>query len=99
MRYSAWGRAQSCPAYADDKNDEFRLTLVPTYALTKDKSWIGIGYLGYWWSNDENYTVDYLGLGTIWNFSPKWEAWFVLFGKHTDNKPPPTSTNCVRRPA
>ena len=74
------------PACADDKNDEFRVIVNPTYALTKDRSWIGIGYLGYWWSNDEDYTVDYLGLGTIWNFAPDWETWFVLFWKHTNNE-------------
>jgi hypothetical protein len=84
--------ATIAPAYADDKNDENRITVVPTYALTEDHRWIGIGYVGYVWSNDENYTVDYLGLGTIWNFSPNWEAWFLLFGTKTDNEDAPDIT-------
>ena len=41
------------------------------------------------WSNDEDYTVDYLGLGTIWNFSPNWESWFLLFATKTDNETGP----------
>ena len=84
--------AIALPAHADDKNDENRITVVPTYALTQDNRWIGIGYVGYVWSNDEDYTVDYLGLGTIWNFKPNWEAWFLLFGTKTDNESSPDVT-------
>ena len=47
---------------------------------------MGIGYLGYVWSNAEEYTVDYLGLGGIWSFAPKAEAWFLLFSTKTDNE-------------
>ena len=81
--------ATAMPAHADDKNDENRITVVPSYALTEDNRWIGIGYLGYVWSNDEDYTVDYLGFGTIWNFAPNWEAWFLMFGTKTDNESAP----------
>ncbi len=84
--------AIAIPAHADDKNDENRITVVPTYALTQDKRWIGIGYIGYRWSHDEDYTVDHLGLGTIWNFSPNWEAWFLLTGTKTDNESYPDVT-------
>lgn len=74
---------------ADGKNDEYQVTLFPTYALTGDKKWIGMGYLGYAESWDENYDTKYLELGTIWKFSPSAEAWFVLINARTDNATSP----------
>jgi hypothetical protein len=84
--------AIAMPAHADDKNDENRVTVVPSYSLTDDHRWIGIGYVGYVWSNDEDYTVDYLGFGAIWNFKPNWEMWFLMFGTKTDNESSPDVT-------
>jgi len=77
------------PAHADDKNDEYRVSVFSTYALTEDRRWVGIGDLEYRWNQDGTYDVDYIGLGTIWNFKPKMEAWFTLIGTYTDNDSAP----------
>jgi hypothetical protein len=73
-------------AQADDKNDEYRITVDPSYALTADHKWIGVGHLGYIKSDDKNYRTDYLGLGAIWRFAPWAEAWFKAYYYHTDNE-------------
>ena len=74
---------------AADQNDEYQMTLFPTYALTQDKKWIGMGYFGYAESHDLNYDKGYLELGTIWKFHPDAEAWFVLINERTDNATAP----------
>ncbi|HMN43343.1 MAG TPA: DUF2490 domain-containing protein [Povalibacter sp.] len=76
----------SLPARADDKSDEYRVTVFPSYALTEDKKWIGIGYLGYVTNDDEQYDITYLGLGTIWRFRERAELWGVVLNVRTDNE-------------
>lgn len=74
---------------ADDKSDEYRVTVFPTYSLTEDHKWIGIGYVGYVTNNDKEYDIAYLGLGTIWRFSEKAELWTVVLNVRTDNEDSP----------
>ncbi|HEY5810452.1 MAG TPA: hypothetical protein VIT67_20955 [Povalibacter sp.] len=71
-------------AIADDKSDEYRLTVFPTYALTEDKRWIGIGYIGYVENPEDNYQTDYLGLGTIRRIQEWAEIWTVLLNVRTN---------------
>jgi Protein of unknown function (DUF2490) len=78
--------AFAMPAYSDDKNDEYRFTIDPSYALTADHKWIGVGHLGYIKSDDNNYQTDYVGVGTIWGFAPWGEIWFDVRYYHTDNE-------------
>ena len=85
------------PAYADDK--ERRISGHPgahRYLATEDKRWIGIGYIGYRWNNDDHYRSIISACGTIWNFTPNWEAWFLLFGKNTDNRSTGPDVNELR---
>ena len=73
-------------AHADDQNDEYRFTVDSSYALTEDHKWIGVGHLGYFKSNDNNYQTDQLGVGVIWRFAPWGEAWFDVNYYRTDNE-------------
>jgi hypothetical protein len=77
--------AKAVPAHADDKNDEYRFTVDPSYALTDDHKWIGVGHLGYIKSDDNNYQTDYLGLGMVWRFAAWGEVWSGVNYYRTDN--------------
>ena len=74
---------------ADDQSDEYRLTVFPTYALTEDKRWIGIGYVGYVENPEDDYQISYLGLGTIRRLENWGEIWTVLLNVRTDNQDAP----------
>lgn len=74
---------------AEVKSDEYRLTAFPTYRLTDDHRWIGIGYLGYVTNHEDQYDIAYLGLGTIWRFRPKAEFWTLVLNVRTDNENSP----------
>jgi hypothetical protein len=72
--------------HAEDRNDEYRLTVDPSYALTDYHKWMGVGHLGYFKSDDNNYQTAQLGLGAIWKFAPWGEAWFGVNYYRTDNE-------------
>jgi hypothetical protein len=78
--------ANAEPAHAEDKNDEYRFTVDPSYALTDDHNWIGVGHLGYFKSDDKNYQTDQLGLGMIWKVAARGEVWFGVNYYRTDNE-------------
>jgi hypothetical protein len=73
-------------AHADEQIDDYRFTVDPSYALTDDHKWIGVGHLGYIKSDDKDYRTDYLGVGAIWRFVSWGEAWFGAMYYHTDNE-------------
>lgn len=76
-------------AAAEDRSDEYRVTVFPSYSLTQDHKWIGIGYLGYVVNNDQGHDISYLGLGTIWRFAKNAEVWGVVINVRTDNESSP----------
>lgn len=76
-------------ARADDQNDEYRLTVTPSYAITTDKRWIGVGYFGYYDGPDRDYDVGYVGLGAMRRISEWADFWMVAQNLRTDNEDAP----------
>jgi Protein of unknown function (DUF2490) len=76
-------------ARADDKDDEYRFTVSPSYAITADKRWIGVGYFGYYDGPDRNYDVGYAGLGAMRRISEWADVWMVAQNLRTDNEGAP----------
>jgi hypothetical protein len=68
-------------ARADDRGDEYRLTVFPTYKI--NEQWTGIGYLGYVTTPEIDTVTTYLGTGGIWHFKPRWDMWAVLMETRT----------------
>jgi hypothetical protein len=71
---------------ADDRNDEYRFTVTPSYAITTDKRWIGVGYFGYYNGADRDYEVGYVGLGAMRRISDWADVWMVAQNLRTDNE-------------
>jgi hypothetical protein len=77
-------------ASADDKTDEYRLTVFPTHPIMGRNDLIGIGYLGYVDIPETETTTTYLGAGAIWKFSKWGEIWGIVLSTKTESE---TSTD------
>jgi len=68
---AAW--LASNPVHANGRNDEYRLTVFPTYRISKQ--WTGIGYLGYVNSAEADPVTNYIGTGGLLHFPPRSDLW------------------------
>lgn len=73
------------PAIADDKTDEYRITVFPTHPIAGRKDWIAAGYLGYVSIPENETEIGYLGGGAIWKPGQWGEVWALLLATRTES--------------
>jgi Protein of unknown function (DUF2490) len=76
-------------ARANDKNDEYRVTISPSFPFFGQKDWIATGYLGYVEDGEKSFHMAQLEAGAIWKVSQRNEWWFLLEKNWTDNESSP----------
>ena len=71
------------PAQAEDRTDEYRVTVFPSHPIAGRRDWIAAGYLGYVTIPETETEVGYLGGGAIWKPGKWGEVWALLLATRT----------------